>query len=51
MNLEKAPEIKSARVGLPVVDKLPKDGAPADKKNELRLRQGAGATGGARLSA
>ena len=32
MNLEKMPEIQSARVGLPVVDKLPKDGAHADNK-------------------
>jgi hypothetical protein len=32
MNLEKMPEIQSARVGLPVVDKLPGDGAPTDKK-------------------
>ena len=32
MHLEKMPEIRSARVGPPVADKLPKDGAPADKK-------------------
>jgi putative DNA-invertase from lambdoid prophage Rac len=32
MHLEKMPEIQSARVGLPVADKLPKDAAPADKK-------------------
>jgi DNA invertase Pin-like site-specific DNA recombinase len=32
MHLEKMPEIQSARVGPPVADKLPKDGAPADNK-------------------
>jgi hypothetical protein len=32
MNLEKMPEIRSSRVGQPVVDKLPKDGAHADNK-------------------
>ena len=35
MNLEKMPEIQSARVGLPPVDKVPKDGAFADKKKAL----------------
>ena len=32
MHLEKMPEIQSARVGLPVADKLPKDGALTDNK-------------------
>jgi putative DNA-invertase from lambdoid prophage Rac len=35
MHLEKTLEIQSARVGPPVTDKLPKDGAPADKKKGL----------------
>jgi putative DNA-invertase from lambdoid prophage Rac len=35
MNLEKMPEVQSARVGLPPADKVSKDGAPADKKKGL----------------
>jgi putative DNA-invertase from lambdoid prophage Rac len=35
MNCQKNQEFQSARVGLAVVDKLPKDGAPADKKKGL----------------
>jgi len=35
MNLEKMPEIQSARVGLPPMDKVSKDGAPVDKKKGL----------------
>jgi putative DNA-invertase from lambdoid prophage Rac len=35
MNVEKMPEVQSARVGLPPADKVSKDGAPADKKKGL----------------
>ena len=35
MNLEKMPEVQSARVGLPPADKVSKDGTPADKKKGL----------------
>jgi hypothetical protein len=35
MNLEKMPEVQSARMGLFIGDKVSKDGAPADNKKGL----------------